>query len=40
MLSDGKIKKSQIHCCIILNNMLKSLPVVMEAITGNLNPLD
>ena len=33
-----KIKMSQ--CCIILNNMLKNLPVVMEASTGNLNPLD
>jgi hypothetical protein len=33
-----KIKMSQ--CCIILNNMLKKLPVMMEASTGNLNPLD
>ena len=28
------------RCCIILNNMLKFLPVMMEANTGNLNPLD
>ena len=28
------------RCCIILNNMLKKLPVMMEAGTGNLIPLD
>ena len=28
------------RCCIILNNMLNNLPVMMEASTGNLNPLD
>jgi hypothetical protein len=33
-----KIKMSRI--CIILYNMLKYLPVMMEASTGNLNPLD
>ena len=33
-----KIKMSQ--CCIILNNIFKTLPVMMEASTGNLNPLD
>ena len=26
------------RCCIILNNMLTILPVMMEASTGNLNP--
>ena len=25
------------RCCIILNNTLKNLPVMMEASTGNLN---
>jgi hypothetical protein len=35
-----KLKIKMSWCCIILNNMLKNLPVVMEASTGNLNPLD
>ena len=35
-----KLKIKISWCCIILNNMLKSLPVMMEASTGNLNPLD
>ena len=28
------------RCCIILNNMLKNLPVMMDSSTGNLKPLD
>ena len=28
------------RCCTIPNNMLTNLPVMLEARTGNLNPLD
>jgi hypothetical protein len=27
-------------CCIILNNLLRNWPVLIEASTGNLKPLD
>jgi hypothetical protein len=35
-----KLKIKLSWCCIILNNMLKKLPLMMEASTSNLNPLD
>jgi len=35
-----KLKIKMSRCCITLNNMLRKLPVMMEASTSNLNPLD
>jgi hypothetical protein len=34
--SDSKLKIKMSQCCIILNNIFKTLPVMMEASTGNL----
>ena len=35
-----KLKIKMSRCWIILKNMLKKLPVIMEASIGNLNHLD
>jgi hypothetical protein len=35
-----KLEIKMSRCCIILNNLLRNWPVMMETITSNLNSLD